>query len=139
MAGRHHALGALMLLTVALSAPTEASGKSDIVGAVTKQAAKLRGAAKFSIGGGKLAEPLAGGSTLGVKGGSPKRHLHTKKCGTATPTDKELSAVQPLMDAAAKFSAAEDSARSGAALLWMPSPMPSTSTGPASFRCCSRV
>ena len=133
MAGRQPALVALVLLAVALLGPMPASGKKDIVGAVTKRAAKMRGAGKIAIGGGKSAEPLAGGSTLGVKGGSPKQHLHTKKCGTATPTDEELAAVQPLMDAAAKFSADEDAARSGAALLWMSPPMPSTSTGPAVF------
>lgn len=119
MAGWQPALVAVVLLAVTLLGPPAASGKSDIVGAVTKQSAKMRGAAKIAIGGGKSAEPRAGGSTLGVKGGSPKQHHYSKKCGTHSPTDKELAAVQPLMDAAAKFSADEDAARSGAALLWI--------------------
>ena len=122
MAGRHPALVALVLLAATLSGPTAASGKSDIVGAVTKQAAKLRGAAKISIGGGKSAEPQAGGSTLGVKG-PQKQHHYSKKCGTQAPTHKDMEAVQSLLNAAGKFAADEDAARAGAALLYMHTPV----------------
>ena len=122
MAGRQPALVAAVLLAVALLGPTAASGKNDIVGAVTKQAAKMRGAAKIAIGGGKAAEPRAGGSTLGVKG-PQKQHHYTKKCGTQTPTHKDMEAVQPLLNAAAKFSDDEDAARSGAALLYIHAPV----------------
>ena len=118
MAGWQPALVAVVLLAVTLLGPPAASGKSDIVGAVTKQSAKMRGASKIAIGGGKSAEPRAGGSTLGVKG-PQKQHHYSKKCGTQTPTHKEMEAVQPLLNAAAKFSDDEDAARNGAALLYI--------------------
>ena len=117
MAGRHPALTALVLLAVTLSAPAEADRTSDIIGAVKGQAAKVQGAVDMIVKGAtQSAHPLAGGSGLGVKGPALKRHRYSKKCGTQAPTAKQLAAVQPVLNAAAKLAAEEDAARSGARL-----------------------
>lgn len=108
------ALAAVVLLAVTLLTPASGSQTGDIIAAVKQQAAKVQGAIDLVVNGGQSAEPLAGGGTLGVKGTPLKQHRYSKKCGTHSPSDKELAAVQPVLDAAVKFEADEDAARSGA-------------------------
>jgi hypothetical protein len=115
MLGRHPALAALVLLAVILSATATASQTSDIIAAVKGQAAKVQGAIDLVVSAAQATQPVAGGATLGVKGAPLKQHRYSKKCGTHAPTDKELAAVQPVLDAAGKFADDEDAARNGAA------------------------
>lgn len=110
------ALAIYVLLAVTVLAPARANQADSIIAAVKRQSQKLRGAVSLTASGNgsALAEPIAGGGSLGVKGPQPKARRYTKSCGTHSPTTDELRTVQPVVDAAVQFEASERVARSGA-------------------------